>query len=475
MVGAITVLIIVVAVFLAYNANSGLPFVPSYRITAQVPDANTIVPGNEVRLGGVRVGQVEDITPVAQDDGSATARIDLKLDDDVRELPQDSTVIVRARSALGLKYLEIVQGTSPEGFPEGSVMPLTAARPEPVELDEILDIFDEPTRAALQRNLLELGNTLAGRGPAINSALGELAPVLRRLQPVAQVLAAPRSAFDCRARAEESGSDPDRCKQTNLGRLIRGLGATTAQLAPVANVGGELFVSLETTFVALAAVARPFLQETITRLAPTLDTATATLPRIRPFLSNTAGLFRELQPGVASLARLAPDLAAAFRVGIPALRKTPKLNRQLPPTTAALKRFNDDTSVRTGLSTLIETSEQLTPTLRFIAPAQFVCNYATLLLRNASSLLSLGFDGTTKSQRFINFEPPAGPNNEGSPSSGPADGPETANFLHVNPYPNTASPGQTRECEAGNEPYAIGEQVIGNPPGNQGTTTEGQK
>ena len=67
---------------------------------------------------------------------------------------------------------------------------------------------------------------------------------------------------------------------------------------------------------------------------------------------------------------------------------------------------------------------------------------------------------------------PQGPNNEGSPSSGPANGPATDNFLHSNPYPNTAAPGQTQECEAGNESYAPGKQVIGNAPGNQGKTTQ---
>jgi ABC-type transporter Mla subunit MlaD len=474
MVGAITVLITVVAVFLAYNANAGLPFVPSYRVSAQVPNAGALVPGNEVRVSGVRVGQVEEITPVAHEDGTATARIDLKLDADVAELPVDSTVIVRARSALGLKFLEIAEGTASEGFAEGSVMPLTAADPEPVEIDELLGTFDEPTREALRANLLEFGNALAGRGADINAALGELAPVLRRLEPVARILASPRSALACRERAKRTGSGLGRCKDTNLGRLIRGLRSTTRQLAPVAETGAQLFVSLDTTFTALANVARPFLQETISRFPATLDTTIDTLPRIRPFLSNSADLFGELQPGVASLARAAPDLEAAFKLGIPALRETPKLARQLPPTTAALKRFNDDSTVRTGLSTLTETTEQLTPALRFIGPAQFVCNYATLLFRNAASTLELG-DRLGTRQRFIVFQPPLGPNNEGSPSSGPADGPETANYLHVNPYPNTASPGQTRECEAGNEPYEIGKQVIGNVPGNQGTKTEGQK
>ena len=56
MVGALTVMVVILAVFLAYNANTGLPFVPSYRLSAELPNADQLVPGNEVRIGGVRVG-----------------------------------------------------------------------------------------------------------------------------------------------------------------------------------------------------------------------------------------------------------------------------------------------------------------------------------------------------------------------------------------------------------------------------------
>ena len=37
MIGAVTTLVVVVAVFLAYNANSGLPFVPVYRVSVEIP------------------------------------------------------------------------------------------------------------------------------------------------------------------------------------------------------------------------------------------------------------------------------------------------------------------------------------------------------------------------------------------------------------------------------------------------------
>ena len=56
MVGAVTVLVATVAVFLAYQANTGLPFVPTYRVSVLVPNADTVVPNNEVRIGGVQVG-----------------------------------------------------------------------------------------------------------------------------------------------------------------------------------------------------------------------------------------------------------------------------------------------------------------------------------------------------------------------------------------------------------------------------------
>ncbi len=64
LVGAVTVLVIIVAVFLAYNANNGLPFVSTYNLKARVPNADALVKGNEVRIGGVRVGVVKSVVPV---------------------------------------------------------------------------------------------------------------------------------------------------------------------------------------------------------------------------------------------------------------------------------------------------------------------------------------------------------------------------------------------------------------------------
>src|SRR5258705_9499670 len=121
MVGAVTTLIVIVAVFLAYNANAGLPFVPTYRVSVEIPDAARLTNNNEIRIGGHRVGVVESIdaiqdpsaTATAQASGDpasvgmtggAVARLNLKLDKDAEPLPEDSVFRIRYRSSFGLKY-----------------------------------------------------------------------------------------------------------------------------------------------------------------------------------------------------------------------------------------------------------------------------------------------------------------------------------------------------------------------------------
>ena len=161
-------------------------------------------------------------------------------------------------------------------------------------------------------------------------------------------------------------------------------------------------------------------------------------------------------------------------VGAKALRLAPAFNAQLDPTAQSLLNLNNDGTSREGVRDLTTFNNVLSPPLSFITPAQSVCNYATILFRNLASTVSFG-DGLGTNQRAVVLQEPTGPNAEVGPSSGPGSGGDDPNnFLHYNPYPNTASPGQERECEAGNEVYGAGQVAIGNVPGNQGTGTSGQ-
>jgi virulence factor Mce-like protein len=451
LIGAATVLVVIVAMFLSYNANAGLPFVPTYQVKVEAPSAAALVKGNEVRIGGTRVGAVDTITTRRRKDGSSVAVIGMKLERAVKPLPKDSTIIIRPKSALGLKYVEITRGTSKQGYADGDTIPVSASKPTEVEFDEFVNMFDDNTRPAMQQNLQGFGDAFAGRGSSINVALGVLPALLRDIQPVARNL-----------------SNPD----TGLKRFFNELGDAARIVAPAAETQASLFVNLDTTFTALDGVARPFIQDSITEGRPALDSAIRSFPIQRPFLRNTQGLFHELRPGVRALRTAAPDLASALTVGTRTLRRSPALNRRLAALLTELRTFANDPVAPRGLKRLAETLEALKPPLDHLAPAQLQCNYATLWFRNVSSLLSEGdVHGTW--QRFIIIATPQGPNNEGGPSSAPANGPTSDNYLHSNPYPNTASPGQPKECESGNEPFPAGRKVIGNPAGNQPASTEG--
>ena len=243
-------------------------------------------------------------------------------------------------------------------------------------------------------------------------------------------------------------SDP----QTRLGRFVTALGRTARIVAPAAVTQAELFGNLDTTFGALANVARPFLQDSISGGPPALDEAIKDFPQQRPFLANSEALFRELRPGVAALSTSAPVLADALEIGTPTLRRSVAFNNSLEADlrgAGALRRGPAGQPRRAATSK--STVTILSPTIAHLTPVQTVCNYATLWFRNVSSLLSVG-DANGTSQRFIIIATPQGPNNEGGPSSAPANGGvpgKQDNYLHTNPYPNTASPGQPKECEAG--------------------------
>jgi hypothetical protein len=167
-------------------------------------------------------------------------------------------------------------------------------------------------------------------------------------------------------------------------------------------------------------------------------------------------------------------------VGAVNLKAATALNAQLAESSKALAAFGQNPVVTLGFEDLTQTLSVGNPLIAGLAPAQAVCNYFTLGFRNVASLESENVGvGAVARAGFVLA--PTGPNNEGVPSSAPANGPSTEfsepvrpgaplpkvndnNHLHVNPYPNVAGPGQPQLCEAGNESYLPGQAVIGNAP-----------
>jgi phospholipid/cholesterol/gamma-HCH transport system substrate-binding protein len=394
MVGAVTTLIVIVAVFLAYNANTGLPFVPVYRVSVEIPNAARVTNNNDVRIGGHRVGVVETVEPItdenatqtaqvgggkvaATDAGGAAARLNLKLDKSAEPLPKDSIFRVRYRSAFGLKYLEIVRGTgdpAPEGYvfdgtDDGAICDLptdpeafsteipesakNGCFQEQTEFDDIADTFDTRTRTNARTNLVGYGNAFAGRGTSLSDAIEHLEPLFRGLKPLARLLSAPDTRFR---------------------RFFPALGKAAAQVAPVAQQQADLFTEGAIAFAAISSDVSK-LQETISEGVPTLESGIRTLPHQRPFLRDFAILSRELRPGVRDLRITLPVLTEAIDVGTPVLERSPQTNLALRDALRALDDLLTQPSTKVTLQRLRETFDMAAPLARFVVPAQTVCNY----------------------------------------------------------------------------------------------------
>ena len=310
-------------------------------------------------------------------------------------------------------------------------------------------------RRGSQLSLEGFGTALAGRGDDINEAIVDLRPLLIYLQPVAKNLA-----------------DPD----TQLARFFQALGDAAAEVAPVAETQASLFVNLDTTFTALASVARPFIQESISNSPPAEDAGIRGFPQQRPFLRNSAALVPRAEARRATCCRRRrPILADALEIGTRHARAHAGVQRAARGRVPSRSRTSpSDPLVEPGIERLNDTVESLRPDARL--------HHARpdgLQLRDALVPQHLEPAVGGRPERHLaavhHRRDAAGPEQRGRPVERARQrGPTTANFLHANPYPNTAAPGQTAECEAGNEVFHVGQQVIGNVPGNQGTETDGQ-
>jgi ABC-type transporter Mla subunit MlaD len=363
MVGAITTLIVIVAVFLAYNANNGLPFVPTYKVSAEICDAARLGPNNEVRIGGNRVGVVESIDTVqappnsgcqAADGSSAStvAKLNLKLDKSADPLPADSTIRVRYRSSFGLKYLEIDRGSSATGLPAGAALPLAQSSPQ-VEFDDVYNTFDTPTRENSQRVLQGFGDAFAARGASLNEAIGALNPLFANLKPVSSALADPT---------------------TQLVRFFPELADAARIVAPVAVDNAEQFTNGAIAFGAISSDPQA-LRDTISGGPPALEAGLRSLPVQRPFLADFAEFSRLLRPGVRDLRAALPVLNKTVSLGAKVLPRTVQMNNDLKDVMSNLNDLVADPSTLTSLNRLGDTFNLVQDAGQKIVPAQTVCNY----------------------------------------------------------------------------------------------------
>jgi virulence factor Mce-like protein len=434
LVGAVTVLVVIVAVFLSYNANNGLPFVPTTSLKVRFASGENLVKGNEIRSGGFRIGVVEDMKPVQLSAGRVGAELQLKLDKSIGKIPEDSRWRIRPRSALGLKYLELTEGRSSKAFKDGDTVPLEQTEVN-VDLDEVFKMFDEKTRIAAQDNLHGFGDAFAGRGAAVGRTVEEAPRLFGHLEPVARNL-----------------SDPD----TELPRFFKELGDAARIVAPISQTNARLFTSMADTWEAVARDPEA-LKQFISKQPETMDVSVASFRVQRPFLRELTAFSEEFSGATHELRGALPDINPALETGTRVQKKVPELNDRLRDTFDAIEDLTSAGSTNAAIRALTATVTTLNPQLRFYGPYVTVCNAPNYFFTYLAEHFSEA-DNTGESQRAIaNF---AGQQDDSVGAMGadePANGHEVKEgnkqYLHGDPYAAAVTPDGRADCEAGQRGY----------------------
>ncbi|MDQ3578663.1 MAG: MCE family protein [Actinomycetota bacterium] len=155
-------------------ANTNLSSTESYK--ARFSDATLLLPGDDVRIAGVRVGEVEEVAVV--DRTQAQVRFSVAAD---RKLPASVTAQIKFRNLVGQRYVSLTQGA---GFDPNAVLepdqeiPLQRTRPA-LDLTQLFNGF-KPLFQALSPDEVnklsyEIIQVLQGEGGTVETLLAHTA------------------------------------------------------------------------------------------------------------------------------------------------------------------------------------------------------------------------------------------------------------------------------------------------------------
>jgi phospholipid/cholesterol/gamma-HCH transport system substrate-binding protein len=170
-----TVVTVVSTALLAVTiANVDLSDTQDYK--ARFTDATLLLPGDDVRIAGVRVGQVEDVGIVDRKQAEVTFSVTAN-----RKLPKNVTAQIKFRNLVGQRYVSLTQGSG--GNPNdtmapGDTIPLQRTRPA-LDLTELFNGFKPLFRALspddVNKLSYEIIQVLQGEGGTVESLLAHTA------------------------------------------------------------------------------------------------------------------------------------------------------------------------------------------------------------------------------------------------------------------------------------------------------------
>jgi len=324
--GVLTAAVAVALLVVAGSAVRGGPLAEPWPVRAIVPvDGPPLREGDEVRVAGVRFGEVRRVEPHAQ--GTAIA-----MELEHGPVGVDARVRVRVRGLSAVPYVELERGDPLRPALPGATISRDRVAAN-TELVDVLDVFDPPMRAAVRRVAPTLGAGVAGRGRDVNATLTDFEPALRRLTPVLRALS-PRpgalrdAAFHARVVLRAlvpPGSGELEALLPDAAATLETLGARSQEI--------EETVRLTPPVEERARRTLPLADATLLDARAALDELRLGLRGLRDALPSLERLLRR-EDGLRSAARLA-------RAAEPVLIEARPLLRELRPVTATFDPLLD--------------------------------------------------------------------------------------------------------------------------------------
>jgi ABC-type transporter Mla subunit MlaD len=293
----------------------------TYEVRAIFDNGGFLVPAEEVRIAGARVGAISEVDVTGEDeaahaDGSpepGKAVVVLEIDDAAfQDFREDASCIVRPQSLLGERFVECqvtqprADGSEPpppleqipEGEPgEGQYLLPVERNGKAVDLDLVNNIMREPYPDRFRLILNDLGAALAARGDDLDAVIERANPALRRTDEVLAILRKQNKDLERLARDGDQVLQPLAAKRDRIGGFINSAAVTAqataerradleAQIQKLPGFLRELrltmaelddFATSSTPVVSDLSDAAPDLTRINTALGPFADAATTSL------------------------------------------------------------------------------------------------------------------------------------------------------------------------------------------------------
>ena len=286
--------------------------------TVELDNAFGIVKGADLKIAGVRAGQ---ITGLRLDRKTKRALVDFRIDKlGFGSLRTDVFCETRPQSLIGEYFIDCRPGTAPEELPEGSVIPVTKTA-STVPGDLVNNIMRKPERERLRIILNEIGAGVGARGEDLNETIRRASPALRETNQVLAILGRQNRVLGNLVEDADEVITELAGNKRNVTRWVRETRETAAASAERRDDIARNFSKLPEFLRRL----RPAMAE----LGRAADAQRPTLVDLSAGAGEIERLFAQLEPFAKSTQGYLGELGKAAEVGRPAVKAALPLVEEL--------------------------------------------------------------------------------------------------------------------------------------------------